>query len=111
MFGLLFVTFRVILSVKYSSITVDQSTFLALKSRITHDPHNFVATNWSTSTSVCNWIGVTCGSRHHRVTALNLSLMDLMSTILFRIIIFMVKYRKNLLKVARYKVFRSTTTN
>ncbi|KAH1084006.1 hypothetical protein J1N35_023767 [Gossypium stocksii] len=70
------------LSAKYSSITVDQSAFLALKSHITHDPHNFLATNWSTSTSVCSWInGVTCGSRHHRVTALNLSSMDLTGTI------------------------------
>ncbi|KAG4109598.1 hypothetical protein ERO13_1Z049427v2, partial [Gossypium hirsutum] len=81
MFGLLFATFGVILSAKYSSITVDQSAFLALKSHITHDPYNFLTTNWSTSTSVCSWIGVTCGSRHHRVTALNLSSMDLTGTI------------------------------
>ncbi|XP_040952812.1 leucine-rich repeat receptor-like serine/threonine-protein kinase BAM2 [Gossypium hirsutum] len=81
MFGLLFATFEVILSAKYPSFTVDQSALLALKSHITHDPHNFLATNWSTSTSVCNWIGVTCGSRHHRVTALNLSSMDLTGTI------------------------------
>ncbi|KAG4109597.1 hypothetical protein ERO13_1Z049327v2 [Gossypium hirsutum] len=81
MFGLLFVTFGVILSAKYSSITVDQSALLALKSHITHDPHNFLTTNWSTSTSFCSWIGVTCGSKHYRVTALNLSSMDLTGTI------------------------------
>ncbi|MBA0654631.1 hypothetical protein Goklo_021596, partial [Gossypium klotzschianum] len=81
MFGLLFANFGVTLSAKYSSITADQSALLAVKSHITHDPHNFLATNWSTSTSVCNWIGVTCGSRHHRVTALNLSSMDLTGTI------------------------------
>ncbi|MFQ6657303.1 hypothetical protein Gotur_027126 [Gossypium turneri] len=81
MLGLLFATFGVILSAKYSSITVDQSVLLALKSQITHDPHNSLATNWSTSTSVCSWIGVTCGSKHHRVTALNLSSMDLTGTI------------------------------
>ncbi|MFQ6635468.1 hypothetical protein Gotur_010932 [Gossypium turneri] len=81
MFGLLFPTFGVILSAKYSSITVDQSALLALKSHITHDPHNFLTTNWSTSTSVCSWIGVTCGSKHYRVTALNLSSMDLTGTI------------------------------
>ncbi|KAK8272556.1 hypothetical protein V6Z11_D11G340400 [Gossypium hirsutum] len=81
MFGLLFATFGVILSAKYSSITVDQSALLALKSHITHDPHNFWTTNWSTSTSVCSWIGVTCGSKHYRVTALNLSSMDLTGTI------------------------------
>ncbi|KAA3472314.1 leucine-rich repeat receptor-like serine/threonine-protein kinase BAM2 [Gossypium australe] len=81
MFELLFATFGVILSAKYSSITVDKYALLALKSHITHDPHNFLGTNWSTSTSVCSWIGVTCGSRHYRVTALNLSSMDLAGTI------------------------------
>ncbi|TYH46677.1 hypothetical protein ES332_D11G354900v1 [Gossypium tomentosum] len=81
MFGLLFATVGVIFLAKYSSITIDQSALLALKSHITHDPHNFLATNWSTSTSVCSWIGVTCGSRHHRFTALNLSSMDLTGTI------------------------------
>ncbi|TYG47579.1 hypothetical protein ES288_D11G350500v1 [Gossypium darwinii] len=81
MFGLLFATFGVILAAKYSSITVDQSALLALKSHITHDPHNFLTTNWTTSTSVCSWIGVTCGSKHYRVTALNLSSMDLTGTI------------------------------
>ncbi|MFQ6666543.1 hypothetical protein Gotur_032852 [Gossypium turneri] len=81
MFGLLFATFGVILSAKYSSITVDQSALLALKYHITHDPHNFLTTNWSTSTSVCSWIGVTCGSKHYRVTAQNLSSMDLTGTI------------------------------
>ncbi|KAK5786885.1 hypothetical protein PVK06_041533 [Gossypium arboreum] len=81
MFALLFATSGVILSAKYSNITIDQSALLALKSHITHDPHNLLATNWSTSTSICNWIGVTCGSRHHRVIALNLSSMDLTGTI------------------------------
>ncbi|XVF78825.1 hypothetical protein PTKIN_Ptkin14bG0168100 [Pterospermum kingtungense] len=36
-----------------------------------------LATNWSTATSVCDWIGVTCGSRHQRVTTLNLFAMNL----------------------------------
>ncbi|TYG47581.1 hypothetical protein ES288_D11G350700v1 [Gossypium darwinii] len=77
MFALLFSTFGVILSAKHSNITIDQSALLVLKSHITHDPHNLLSTNWSTSTSICNWLGVTCGSRHHRVTALNLSSMNL----------------------------------
>ncbi|MBA0820268.1 hypothetical protein Gohar_025572 [Gossypium harknessii] len=75
MFALL-VIFGAILSVNSLNITADQLNLLALKSYISHDPHLLV-TNWSTSTSVCNWIGVTCGSRHHRVIALNLSNMDL----------------------------------
>ncbi|KAK8972077.1 hypothetical protein V6N11_061885 [Hibiscus sabdariffa] len=81
MFLLLFSIFRTTLSTNSPNITTDQSALLALKSHITHDPHNLLATNWSTSTSVCNWIGVTCGSRHHRVTALDLSSMDLTGTI------------------------------
>ncbi|KAE8664148.1 Detected protein of unknown function [Hibiscus syriacus] len=78
MFLLLFATFRATFS---ANITTDESTLLALKSHITHDPHNLLATNWSTSISVCNWIGVSCGSRHYRVTALDLSSMDLTGTI------------------------------
>ncbi|XP_016745030.2 probable LRR receptor-like serine/threonine-protein kinase At3g47570 [Gossypium hirsutum] len=81
MFALLSATFGVILSAKYSNINIDQSVLLALKLDITHDPHNFLATNWSISTSVCNWIGVICGSKQHRITALDLSSMDLTGTI------------------------------
>jgi len=54
-----------------TNITIDQSALLALKAHITDDLHEFLATNWSTSTSVCNWIGITCGAKHLRVTALN----------------------------------------
>ncbi|KAK8972096.1 hypothetical protein V6N11_061904 [Hibiscus sabdariffa] len=81
MFLLLFSTFGGILSANSPNISTDQSALRALKSYITHDPHNFLTTNWSSSTSVCNWIGVTCGSKHRRVTALDLSNMDLIGTI------------------------------
>ncbi|KAL4637521.1 hypothetical protein ACB092_03G082500 [Castanea dentata] len=64
-----------------TNITTDQSALLALKAHITDDPHKILATNWSTSTSVCNWIGITCGAKHLRVTALNLSDMGLTGTI------------------------------
>ncbi|XP_062162034.1 probable LRR receptor-like serine/threonine-protein kinase At3g47570 [Alnus glutinosa] len=63
------------------NITTDQSALLALKASISHDPHNVLTNNWSTSISVCNWIGITCGFRHHRVTALDLSYMGLVGTI------------------------------
>jgi LRR receptor-like serine/threonine-protein kinase FLS2 len=63
------------------NISSDQLALLALKASITYDPHNVLTNNWSTSTSVCNWIGITCGFRHHRVTALNLSYMGLVGTI------------------------------
>ncbi|XP_038680200.1 LRR receptor-like serine/threonine-protein kinase EFR [Tripterygium wilfordii] len=42
----------------------------------TTDHHNI-----SICPSVCTWIGVTCGARHHRVTALKLSSMGRIGTI------------------------------
>ncbi|XP_059436695.1 probable LRR receptor-like serine/threonine-protein kinase At3g47570 [Corylus avellana] len=63
------------------NITTDQSALFALKGSISYDPHNILTSNWSINTSVCNWIGITCGSKHHRVTALNLSYMGLAGTI------------------------------
>jgi LRR receptor-like serine/threonine-protein kinase FLS2 len=63
------------------NITTDQAALLALKAQISYDPHNVLTNNWSTNTSVCNWIGITCGSRHHRVRILDLSYMGLVGTI------------------------------
>jgi LRR receptor-like serine/threonine-protein kinase FLS2 len=67
------------------NITTDQPALLALKanisSNISYDPHNVLTNNWSTGTSVCNWIGITCDLHHHRVIASNLSYMDLIGTI------------------------------
>ncbi|KAI5331348.1 hypothetical protein L3X38_021474 [Prunus dulcis] len=63
-----------------TNITTDQSALLAMRSHITSDPHNILV-NWSTSTSVCNWVGVTCGARHLRVVSLNLSYMGFTGTI------------------------------
>ncbi|XP_021802019.1 probable LRR receptor-like serine/threonine-protein kinase At3g47570 [Prunus avium] len=63
-----------------TNISTDQSALLALKSHITTDPQNILV-NWSTTTSVCNWVGVTCGARHLRVAVLNLSYMGLTGTI------------------------------
>ncbi|KAL5772195.1 hypothetical protein ACOSQ2_012119 [Xanthoceras sorbifolium] len=64
-----------------TNITTDQNALLVLKARVTHDPYNVLANNWSTTTSVCNWIGVTCGVRHRRVTALNISYLSFVGTI------------------------------
>ncbi|XP_021813163.1 receptor kinase-like protein Xa21 [Prunus avium] len=63
-----------------TNITTDQGALLALKAHITGDPKN-VLVNWSATTSVCNWVGVTCGARHLRVSVLNLSYMGLTGTI------------------------------
>ncbi|WCJ36411.1 Leucine-rich receptor-like protein kinase family protein [Euphorbia peplus] len=61
--------------------STDQSALLALKVHISYDPHNFLRNNWSITSPVCSWIGVTCGQRHQRVVSLNLSYMNLSGTI------------------------------
>nr|GEV16993.1 protein kinase-like domain-containing protein [Tanacetum cinerariifolium] len=38
-------------------------------SKITHDPYK-VLTTWNDSFHFCDWVGITCGKRHKRVTAL-----------------------------------------
>ena len=65
-----------------TNISTDQAALLALKAHITSDPQKILTTNWSTSNSnICNWVGVTCGVGHLRVTALNLSYMGLTGSI------------------------------
>ncbi|EOY13285.1 Leucine-rich repeat protein kinase family protein, putative [Theobroma cacao] len=61
-----------------TNISTDQLALLALKARVNSD---HLATNWSTATCICNWVGVTCGSRHHRVIALDLFGMNVSGTI------------------------------
>ncbi|CAL5410093.1 unnamed protein product [Camellia sinensis] len=62
--------------------TTDQSALLAFKSHfIFNNPHHILANNWSSATSICNWIGVSCGKHHHRVTTLNLPNMGIGGTI------------------------------
>ncbi|KAL8027234.1 hypothetical protein ABFX02_14G082100 [Erythranthe guttata] len=63
------------------TINIDQSSLLSFKSHITSDPHNILTNNWTIQTSVCSWIGVTCGSRHNRVTELDISNMGLVGPI------------------------------
>ncbi|CAA2999799.1 probable LRR receptor-like serine threonine-kinase At3g47570 isoform X2 [Olea europaea subsp. europaea] len=60
-----------------TNITTDQSSLLTFKAHINLDPSHILSKNWSVSTSVCIWIGVTCGLRHRRVTALDISSMNL----------------------------------
>ncbi|KAK9232087.1 hypothetical protein WN943_022330 [Citrus x changshan-huyou] len=64
-----------------SSTITDRDALLALKARITHDPTNFLAKNWNTSTHVCNWTGIACDVHSHRVTVLNISSLNLTGTI------------------------------
>ncbi|KAM3394356.1 hypothetical protein P3S68_003358 [Capsicum galapagoense] len=60
-----------------TNITTDQLVLLALKSHIISDPFHFLDESWSLATSICHWVGVTCGSCHRRVKFLNLSNMAL----------------------------------
>ncbi|KAM5553920.1 receptor kinase-like protein Xa21 [Rosa sericea] len=65
-----------------SSNFTDQSALLAIQSKLTFDPTETVlGGNWSTKTSFCDWIGVSCSKRRQRVTALDLSSMGLEGTI------------------------------
>ncbi|XVF78828.1 hypothetical protein PTKIN_Ptkin14bG0168400 [Pterospermum kingtungense] len=82
--GMLLPNLMVTFSMKTTTanITTDQLALLALKAHVVSDPAgNVLATNWSTATSICDWIGVTCGSRHQRVTVLDLSAINLSGTL------------------------------
>ncbi|XP_059294657.1 probable LRR receptor-like serine/threonine-protein kinase At3g47570 [Lycium ferocissimum] len=63
------------------NINTDKAALLALKSHISFGPNNIFVANWSSSSPVCSWIGITCGSRHKRVTALEISSMQVHGTI------------------------------
>jgi LRR receptor-like serine/threonine-protein kinase FLS2 len=69
------------LAANKTNITTDESALLAFKSLITVDPNHILANNWSTSSPICNWVGVTCNERHNRVHTLNLTNMGLEGTI------------------------------
>ncbi|RHN41149.1 putative non-specific serine/threonine protein kinase [Medicago truncatula] len=69
------------LATNTKNITTDQSALLAFKSLITSDPYDMLSNNWSTSSSVCNWAGVTCDERHGRVHSLILQNMSLRGTV------------------------------
>ncbi|XP_065864577.1 putative receptor-like protein kinase At3g47110 isoform X3 [Euphorbia lathyris] len=64
-----------------SDINTDGDALLALKAHIINDPKNLLSSNWSKDTSICNWIGITCGIRHHRVRGIRLTNMSLTGTI------------------------------
>ncbi|XP_038721955.1 probable LRR receptor-like serine/threonine-protein kinase At3g47570 [Tripterygium wilfordii] len=73
---LLLVQFMVISTA--TNITTDQYALLDFKAHITSD---ILSQNWSSSTPMCRWVGISCGARHGRVTALNLPNMKLQGTI------------------------------
>ena len=76
--------FMATLGMSSPNITTDEAALLQLKAQISLDPHSFFSHNWNWSasaSSVCNWVGVTCGIRHGRVTAINLPNMGFGGTI------------------------------
>ncbi|KAL8511522.1 hypothetical protein ACS0TY_018067 [Phlomoides rotata] len=80
-FAVLLVSVTLMPCLAKTSATTDQSALVSLKALLTLDPHHILTRKWTNSSSVCSWIGVTCGLRHHRVTALNISNMNLSGTI------------------------------
>ncbi|KAH9778808.1 hypothetical protein KPL71_007474 [Citrus sinensis] len=62
------------------NLTTDQSALLAFKAHVV-DYRSALANNWSMSSPICNWIGISCGLPHQRVTALNHLDMGLGGTI------------------------------
>ncbi|XVF82907.1 hypothetical protein PTKIN_Ptkin16aG0088700 [Pterospermum kingtungense] len=72
--------FMVSYAMTVRNLTTDQHALLQFKHQIT-DPQNILANNWTATTSVCNWVGVSCAAKHRRVVALNLPSMDLDGTI------------------------------
>ncbi|XP_024195837.2 LRR receptor-like serine/threonine-protein kinase EFR [Rosa chinensis] len=85
LYGVLLLQFLCSLHFAVSSANsnfTDQSALLAIQSKLTFDPTKTVlGGNWTTTTSFCNWIGVSCSKQRQRVTALNLSYMGLQGTI------------------------------
>ncbi|WCJ42295.1 Receptor kinase-like protein Xa21 [Euphorbia peplus] len=67
--------------IRARNISSDEDALLAFKAHITNDPQSVIASNWTTATSVCDWVGITCGTRHHRVSAIALNDMGLIGTI------------------------------
>ncbi|GER28118.1 leucine-rich receptor-like protein kinase family protein [Striga asiatica] len=54
----------------------DRDALLSLRAATSADPQSPLARNWSADTSnpnICHLFGVSCGARHRRVTALNIS--------------------------------------
>ncbi|KAL5546635.1 hypothetical protein UlMin_006322, partial [Ulmus minor] len=58
----------------------DRLALFHFKQSITSDPFGILSW-WNHSVSFCNWPGITCGRRHHRVTAIVLQGYNLKGSI------------------------------
>ncbi|XP_073044004.1 uncharacterized protein [Primulina eburnea] len=77
LFFLVNTTLMACLAMALTNITTDQSALLVFKSELGLGSSHVLSQNWSDSFPICKWIGVTCGFRHQRVIALDLSDMGL----------------------------------
>ncbi|XP_071705493.1 putative receptor-like protein kinase At3g47110 [Rutidosis leptorrhynchoides] len=69
---LMIVTATFSTSYGYVGNETDHMALLSFRKMITRDPYG-VLTSWNTSLHFCDWSGVSCGKRHRRVTALQLT--------------------------------------
>ncbi|XP_055962086.1 probable LRR receptor-like serine/threonine-protein kinase At3g47570 [Mercurialis annua] len=58
----------------------DRQALLQFKAKITDDPLG-IMNSWNSSSHFCQWYGVTCGSKHQRVTVLDLRNLTLSGSI------------------------------
>ncbi|XP_049343335.1 probable LRR receptor-like serine/threonine-protein kinase At3g47570 [Solanum verrucosum] len=77
----LLVLLTYLLDTNASNISTDEAALLAFKAHITSDPNGMLSKNWTKGTHVCNWIGISCSSRHQRVTSLDLNGLRLRGSI------------------------------
>ncbi|KAH9698815.1 protein kinase domain-containing protein [Citrus sinensis] len=65
-----------------ANISRDQDALLSVKAHIINDnPNNILAQNWTSNTSVCSWMGITCDVYGNRVTSLTIPDLGLTGTI------------------------------
>ncbi|KAK9175205.1 hypothetical protein WN944_027211 [Citrus x changshan-huyou] len=81
----LFVPYLILFSVVVAAaanISRDQDALLSVKAHIINDnPNNILAQNWTSNTSVCSWMGITCDVYGNRVTSLTIPDLGLTGTI------------------------------
>ncbi|XP_074319983.1 uncharacterized protein LOC141656827 [Silene latifolia] len=71
---------RAVNSAHHVGNETDHAALLAIRSQLTDPPAGIFST-WNHSLHHCYWKGVTCGRKHNRVVALDLSLSGLVGTI------------------------------
>ncbi|ONK71552.1 uncharacterized protein A4U43_C04F9810 [Asparagus officinalis] len=71
--------YPLVTSLQHNNFT-DLQSLLAFKNHVV-DPQHILSVSWTTNTSSCNWIGVSCSRRHQRVTAIELTSFSLSGTI------------------------------